>query len=54
MRSSAVANQDLIHARYGGIVPELASRNHVVTILPVIGRRWRPPDAGLATWTESP
>ncbi|MFI5353900.1 MAG: tRNA (adenosine(37)-N6)-threonylcarbamoyltransferase complex transferase subunit TsaD [Candidatus Binatales bacterium] len=36
VRSSAVANQDLIHARYGGIVPELASRNHVVTILPVM------------------
>jgi len=36
VRSSVVANQDAIHRRYGGIVPELASRNHVVTILPVI------------------
>ncbi len=36
VRSSAVASQDEIHARYGGVVPELASRNHVVTILPVI------------------
>jgi N6-L-threonylcarbamoyladenine synthase len=35
-RSSIIANQDEIHRRYGGIVPELASRNHVVTILPVI------------------
>ncbi|MGH7906249.1 MAG: tRNA (adenosine(37)-N6)-threonylcarbamoyltransferase complex transferase subunit TsaD [Candidatus Binataceae bacterium] len=36
VRSSVVANQDAIHRRFGGIVPELASRNHVVTILPVI------------------
>jgi N6-L-threonylcarbamoyladenine synthase len=36
LRASAVANQDEIHRRYGGVVPELASRNHVVTILPVI------------------
>ncbi|MBF6569274.1 MAG: tRNA (adenosine(37)-N6)-threonylcarbamoyltransferase complex transferase subunit TsaD [Candidatus Binataceae bacterium] len=36
VRSSVVANQDEIHRRYGGIVPELASRNHLVTILPVI------------------
>ncbi len=38
IRSSTVANQDDIHRAYGGIVPELASRNHVVTILPVIER----------------
>jgi N6-L-threonylcarbamoyladenine synthase len=38
VRASAVANQDDIHRAYGGIVPELASRNHVITILPVIGR----------------
>lgn len=36
--SSTVANQDDIHRAYGGIVPELASRNHVVTLLPVIER----------------
>ncbi len=38
VRSSTVANQDDIHRVYGGIVPELASRNHVVTIMPVIER----------------
>jgi N6-L-threonylcarbamoyladenine synthase len=38
VRASAVANQDDIHRAYGGIVPELASRNHVITILPVIAR----------------
>jgi len=36
--SSTVANQDDIHRAYGGIVPELASRNHVITILPVVTR----------------
>jgi len=38
VRASAVANQDDIHRAYGGIVPELASRNHVITIQPVIDR----------------
>ncbi len=38
VRASAVANQDDIHRAYGGIVPELASRNHVITIMPVIER----------------
>ena len=38
IRSSAVANQDDIHRLYGGIVPELASRNHVVTMMPIITR----------------
>lgn len=30
------ANQDLAHAPYGGIVPEIASRNHSVSLLPLI------------------
>lgn len=38
IRSSTVANQDDIHRAYGGVVPELASRNHLVTIAPVIER----------------
>src|SRR5208282_2066285 len=38
VRASTVANQDDIHRAYGGIVPELASRNHVITILPVVSR----------------
>ena len=36
--SSVVASQDPIHAPYGGVVPELASRRHVEVILPVIER----------------
>jgi N6-L-threonylcarbamoyladenine synthase len=38
IRANAVANQDDIHRPYGGIVPELASRNHVLTIDPVVQR----------------
>jgi N6-L-threonylcarbamoyladenine synthase len=38
IRSSIVASQDLVHERYGGVVPELASRQHVLAILPVIER----------------
>lgn len=35
-RSNVIATQIPIHKRYGGVVPEIASRNHVVDILPVI------------------
>lgn len=36
VRSSVVSSQVPIHVRYGGVVPELASRNHLVAIRPVI------------------
>ncbi|MBI5563082.1 MAG: tRNA (adenosine(37)-N6)-threonylcarbamoyltransferase complex transferase subunit TsaD [Deltaproteobacteria bacterium] len=34
--SSIVSSQDAIHGRYGGIVPELASRRHIEMIIPVV------------------
>jgi len=34
--SSVVSSQDNIHARYGGVVPELASRRHIEMIVPVV------------------
>ncbi len=34
--SDVVATQFEIHRRFGGVVPELASRNHVVQVMPVI------------------
>ncbi len=34
--SSQVASQVEIHARYGGIVPEVASRQHILAITPII------------------
>ena len=36
--SNVVASQIDIHARYGGIVPEVASRQHILTIIPVISQ----------------
>ena len=38
VRASIVASQDMVHGKYGGIVPELASRQHMLAILPVIER----------------
>jgi N6-L-threonylcarbamoyladenine synthase len=34
--SSVVASQEKLHERYGGVVPEIASRAHLERILPVI------------------
>src|SRR5215472_886370 len=47
VRSSTVANQNDIHRAYGGIVPELASRNHVVTMQPVVERALEAAGCGL-------
>ena len=34
--SSVVSSQTEVHHRYGGVVPELASRKHIEAIVPVI------------------
>ena len=34
--SSTIASQMDIHARYGGVFPEVASRQHVLSIIPVV------------------
>lgn len=36
--SNVVASQIEIHARFGGVVPEVASRQHLLAIIPVINR----------------
>jgi N6-L-threonylcarbamoyladenine synthase len=36
--SSVVASQEDVHAPYGGVVPELASRRHLEVVVPVIRR----------------
>jgi N6-L-threonylcarbamoyladenine synthase len=41
--SSVVASQDALHERFGGVVPEIASRAHVERILPVIDETLRRP-----------
>jgi tRNA N6-adenosine threonylcarbamoyltransferase len=35
--SSVVSSQAAVHAPYGGVVPELASRHHIENICPVVG-----------------
>ena len=35
--SNIVLSQDEVHAPYGGVVPELASRQHIRTIAPTVG-----------------
>jgi N6-L-threonylcarbamoyladenine synthase len=34
--SSVLSSQDTIHSRFGGVVPELASRNHLENIHPIV------------------
>jgi N6-L-threonylcarbamoyladenine synthase len=34
--TNVIASQIALHQKYGGVVPELASRQHIVTIIPVL------------------
>ena len=36
VRSAVTASQAHLHARFGGVVPEVASRRHLELVLPVI------------------
>jgi N6-L-threonylcarbamoyladenine synthase len=46
VRSSVVASQVDLHASFGGVVPELASRAHIETITPIVARALE--EAGVA------
>lgn len=46
--SSVVASQERLHERFGGVVPEIASRAHVERILPVIDQTLERAGIGLA------
>ena len=48
IRSSVVASQIDLHERFGGVVPEIASRAHVRQVLPVIDEALRRAGVGLA------
>lgn len=48
VRSNIVASQADLHARYGGVVPEIASRQHVERVLPVIEEALERAGVGLA------
>ena len=55
VRADVVASQIAMHAPYGGVVPEVASRQHVATIVPVIAaRRRRRGHRASPTSTRSP
>ncbi|MBU4320346.1 MAG: tRNA (adenosine(37)-N6)-threonylcarbamoyltransferase complex transferase subunit TsaD [Nitrospinae bacterium] len=45
--SNIVSSQTDIHKKYGGIVPELASRRHIEMILPVVDEALKAAGAGL-------
>jgi N6-L-threonylcarbamoyladenine synthase len=36
VRADVVASQHEVHARYGGVVPELAARAHILNVVPVV------------------
>ena len=46
VRSNAVASQTELHAKYRGVVPEIASRAHIESILPVIREAMQTAGAG--------
>lgn len=46
--SSVVSSQDTIHSRFGGIVPELASRKHLESIEPIVAEALSRADRTLA------
>ena len=47
IRSSVVASQADLHARYGGVVPEVASRRHLELVAPVVREALERADATL-------
>ena len=49
--SNVVASQVELHRRYGGVFPEVASRQHVLSILPVVDQALK--EAGIA-WDGAP
>ena len=46
--SNIVASQVDVHARYGGVVPELASRHHLEAVVPVLDEALAAAGVGLA------
>jgi len=50
--SSVVASQIDVHRKYGGVVPELASREHLRQIVPVVREAVAQAGCGLRMWTQ--
>ena len=49
VRSDVVCSQVELHARWGGVVPEIASRNHLLEVIPVVERAL---SEAKVTWDE--
>src|SRR6185369_17611518 len=49
VRSSVIASQDAIHREWGGVVPELASRQHLRDICGVVDRAL---EQAAVAWTD--
>ena len=47
IRANIVSSQADLHARYGGVVPEVASRRHLELVIPVVREALAGADAGL-------
>ena len=47
VRANVVASQAALHARYGGVVPEVASRRHLELVGPVLAEAFEEADARL-------
>jgi N6-L-threonylcarbamoyladenine synthase len=47
VRSNVVASQADLHARYGGVVPEVASRRHLELVVPVVREALAEAETGL-------
>lgn len=57
--SSVISSQIEIHKKYGGVIPEVAAREHVLNIIPVIkealeAAKKTPQDLGLIAVTKGP
>ena len=57
--SNIISSQIKIHQQYGGVVPEVAARNHVINIIPVVQQalmkaRVTPKEIGLLATTAGP
>jgi N6-L-threonylcarbamoyladenine synthase len=46
--SNVVLSQDEVHAPYGGVVPELASRQHIRSVTPIVGEALSRAGVGIA------
>jgi tRNA N6-adenosine threonylcarbamoyltransferase len=46
--SNVVLSQDEVHAPYGGVVPELASRQHIRSVTPIVGEALTRAGVGVA------